>query len=364
MPVGGPAARAGLLLLAVLTALGAAACSEKITSVDPSFAPEGAASTQTALVLWREIPNKLYIFNRGQADVDCPTVTTHVLVDSVTVPSPLPGQLHGAILDSTTANAYQVFRREPAGGYLELFDFEPAATRKWFDRGWEAYHFTDADTAVLSHTYRGRGVVGGAVTLASPLTNEANRTAATVERITYTGQTGFDACGFPAALDSLFLMEWRSVPGAAAYLIHVYQWSFSLIQLEEQVASGMPAPLYIGKSVDILVAYMPAPNPSPATLSFRMPTPGARPPQARVMTARQTRYGQEYIVRIAAVDALGQLIAFTYGSFSQEITGVLPGGVVVPTSQFAVFRLGGVKVVPKRPTAPLLRARPGGTQAP
>jgi hypothetical protein len=361
----GPAARAAVLAMAAAVLLGSGACSEKITSVDPGFtAPEGAPSPQTALMMWHEIPNKLYIFIRGEVNPDCPAARPDVLVDSVTIATPLPGQLHAAILDSTPANAYQVFRRESNGGYRELFDFTPSAERKWFDRGWEAYHIVDPDTALPSRTYRGRGVVGGAVTVASPLTNEASHNQRAVERITYTGATGFDQCGTPTALDSLFLMEWKPVPGAAAYVIHVYQWSFSLTQLEEQISSGMPAPLYIGKSVDILVAYMPAPNPSPATITFRMPTPGARPPEARIMTVRQTRYGQEYIVRIAAVDALGQLIAYTYGSYSQELTGIIPGGIALPSSQFAVFRLGGVKVVPKRPTAPLLRARPGGTAAP
>jgi len=341
--------RAGLLAAVVLAALGLAACGKKITTVDPSFvAPEGAASTQSGLAVWREIPNHLYIYRRGNPEADPPV--PHVLVDSVTMVTTLPGQLHGVIRDSTVSNSYQVYRREPNGGYRVLYDFNAVPTRRWFDRGWEIYHFTDADTVVPTHTYLGRGVVGGGATAASPLTNEASDLVRSVQNITYTGGLGgVDRDGNPIALDSLFTMKWLKVTNAVAYYIHVYQWSFNLIQLEEQIASGMPAPLFIGKSRDILVAYMPAPNPSPNELSFTMPTPTARPAEARVLTCRETRFGQEYLVRISAVDANGQLIAYTYGSNSQELNGAIPGGITLPTSQFAVYPLGAAKVVPTRP---------------
>jgi hypothetical protein len=344
-PVAG--VRAGLLAAVAFAALSLCACAEKITTVDASFtAPEGAASTQAGLGVWREIPNHLYIYRRGNLDADPPI--PHVLVDSVTMATTLPGQIHGVIRDSTTSNSYQVYRREPNGAYRELYDFSAVPTRRWFDRGWEIYHFTDPDTAVPTRTYLGRGVVGGGATLASPLTNEASDLVRSVQNITYTGGTGFNVVGDPSPLDSLFQMKWQKVTNAVAYYIHVYQWSFNLIQLEEQIASGMPAPLFIGKSRDILVAYMPAPNPSPTEVTFTMPTPGARPAEARILTCRQTRYGQEYLVRISAVDANGQLIAYTYGSNSQELT-VLPDGTTLPSTQFAVFPMGAVRVVPSRP---------------
>jgi hypothetical protein len=357
------AARAGLLAAAILAALGLTACAEKITTVDPSFtAPEGAASAQSGLAVWREIPNHLYIYVRGQPDADPPI--PHVLVDSVTVATTLAGQLHGVIRDSTTSNSYQVYRREPNGGYRELYDFSAVPARRWFDRGWEIYHFTDPDTVVPTRTYIGRGVLGGAATLASPLTNEASDLVRAVQNITYTGPTGFDAIGNPSPLDSLFRMEWVPVQNAVAYYIHVYQWSFNLIHLEEQIASGMPAPLFIGKSLDILVAYMPAPSPPGARVAFTMPTPSARPVEARILTCRQTRYGQEYLVRISAVDANGQLIAYTYGSNSQELVGDIPGGISLPSSQFAVYPMGAVKVVPSRPHPAPNRARRVEAQRP
>jgi hypothetical protein len=181
-----------------------------------------------------------------------------------------------------------------------------------------------------------------------------------VPNITYTGKTGIDIVGGVEPLDSLFVMSWNTVPNAVAYYIHVYQESASLTDLDEKIASGMPAPLFIGRSLDILVAHMPAPNPQPPSLSFQMPTPTGHPTEARVMTVRQTRFGQDYFVRIAAVDALGQLIAYTYGSFSTEITGEILG-VPIPSGHFAVYYLGAVKVSPSEEDttpAPAFAGRP------
>src|SRR5262249_55777944 len=157
-----------------------------------------------------------------------------------------------------------------------------------------------------------------------------------------TGKTGQDVLGNPVPLDSLFLMEWRAVPGAVAYYIQVYQPSFNLVHLDERIESGMPAPLFIGKSHDILVAYMPVSEPQPDPVQFQMPTPDARPPEARILSVRQTHFGQDYLVRISAVDASGQLIAYTYGNDSAPITD-LPDGSSLPPGQFAVYPLGAVK---------------------
>ena len=342
-----PASRLLTRLAAAVAAFALVSCADKVTTVDPGATPEGVASSQTGLTVWREIANRLYVFRRGDPENGIP----HVLVDSIPLSTPLPGQLHGVIRDSTAASAYQIYRRQTGGGFSELFDFSPSPTRRWIDRGWEIYHFIDPQTVVPTYTYLARGVVGGTTTIRSPVTNEAHDTTRSVPNITYTGPTGFDIVGDPVPLDSLFLMQWNTVPNAVGYFIHVYQPSFSLTALEEQIASGMPAPMFIGRSVDILAAYMPAPDPQPPSLSFRMPAPTAHPIQARVMTVRGTRYGQEYLVRIAAVDRLGQLIAYTYGSFSTELTGEVLG-VTIPSGHFAVYYLGAVKVVPSRPPSP------------
>jgi hypothetical protein len=340
--------RAPAAAVAALAAFALASCSEKITTVDPSFtAPEGAASTQSGLTVWRELPTHIYTYKRNPAPPDN-------LIGVQEFGVSIPGQLHGVIRDSTASNAYQVFRREPNGGFRSLYAYAAVPARKWFDRGWEIYHFTDADSTVPTHTYIGRGVVGAAATLTSPLTNEASDQVRAVDAITYTGPTGHDSHGGPAPLDSLFLMEWRAVPNAVGYYIHVYQWAFNLIQVDEQVESGMPAPLFIGKSHDLLVAYLPVPNPQPDPVRFQMPSPDARPPEARIMTVRLTHYGQEYLVRIAAVDASGQLIAYTYGTNGQEIA-TLPDGTTLPSGQYAVYPLGAVAVSPRRPT-PIARA--------
>lgn len=360
--VSAPAARripkAALLAVLAAAALGVGACSDKITSVDPSFVlPEGEASPLVGLAVWREIPNQLYIFRTGDPDAEPPVAD--VLLDSLEVETDPPGQLNGLIRDSTAASAYQVYRREPNGGVLQLFDFASEPTRRWVDRGWEIYHFIDPDTVVPTRTYLGRGIIAGNASPASPLTNTASDQVRSVVNLTYTGPIGFDGAGDPSPVDSLFPMQWRAVENAAGYYIHVYQPGFNLVRLVEQIESGRPAPLFIGKSRDILVAYLPVPSPPPAPgtpVNFTMPSPNARPANARVMTVRQTRYGQEYLVRIAAVDGSNQLIAFTRGHFSQHIAD-LPNGVTLPGNLHAAYFLGAVKVTPSRPRPVPARSR-------
>ena len=69
-------ARAAVLAAGTLAALGLASCSKKVTTVDSSFtSPEGVSSTQVGLTVWRELPNHLYIFRRGQPNADPPART-------------------------------------------------------------------------------------------------------------------------------------------------------------------------------------------------------------------------------------------------------------------------------------------------
>ncbi len=342
--------RLGLAAALALAALGLAGCSKQKTTVEPSFSrPEGAPAAAGAaqLVLWREAPAIIEIWQdnlpMGRDDNDRRLSTIPFGTD-------LPGRIRGLVLDSTAAGSYQILRRDPAGGYAELKDYLTIPTRRWLDLHWESYVFTDDDTAHALRTYIGRGVIGGAVTLTSPLTNEARDTSRVVANVNYTGSTGFDRDGNPVPLDSLFLMEWTAVPGAAGYYVQVYQPSFNLTTNGEQVMSGMPAPLFVGKSRDILLAYLPEPSPPTARVSLRVPRPGASPPRpgAHFMTVRGTNYGQEYRVRVAAVDALGRMIAFTYGSYGLPITADLPDGGTLLSGQYALYRLGAITVVPSR----------------
>ena len=340
--------RLGLAVALALAALGLAGCSKMQTTVDPGFTvPEGvpAAAGAARLVLWREIPAYIEIW---QDILPVGLDPNDRLLRTIPFGSDLPGRIRGLVLDSTAASAYQILRRDPAGGYAELRDYLTVPTRRWLDLQWESYVFTDDDTAHARRTFIGRGVIGGAITLTSPLTNEARDTSQVVANINYTGSTGIDRDGNPVPLDSLFLMQWDAVPGAAGYYVQVYLPGSNLTTDGEQVMSGMPAPVFVGKSRDILLAYLPAPAPPAAGVSLRVPRPGVSPPVpgAHFMTVRGTNYGQEYRVRVAAVDALGRMIAYTYGSYGLPIIAELPDGSTLLADQYALYRLGAIQVVP------------------
>lgn len=340
------APRWALVAVLALLASGLAGCSTKKTLVDADYTvPEGSASAAARLTLWRETPTTMRLY---QDVLPLGAGPEDVLLSVIPFGSDRPGRIHGVIFDSTAASAYQIMRKDQDGGLSQLNGYLAMPTRRWLDRQWEFYSFTDDDTAKLSRTYIGRGVVGGVVTASSPLTNAVRDTSRAYPTINYAGNTGIANDGTPVPLDSLFLMEWAAAPGAAGYYVHVYQPAFNLVTPREQVLSGLPAPLFIGKSRDILMAYVPAASPQPATVTLRMPTPNAIVPGARIFTVRPTAYGQEYRVRIAAVDNLGRMISVTTGDNGIPLIGSLPDGTPLSSTQYATYPLGAVRVLPSR----------------
>jgi hypothetical protein len=351
----------------IIAAGGLSGCSKKKLTADAGYsAPEGTVSGAARLVIWREIPTHIDTYT----DVNPPGLGTEdQFLRRVDYGSDLPGRIHGIIFDSSAATGYQILRRDANGGYTQLKDFVAIPTRRWLDRHWKCFAFTDDDTTRASRTYIGRGVFGGVVTAASPLTNEARDTTVAIADIAYTGGTGIDIEGNPVPLDSLFTMKWDAVPNATGYYIHVYVPSFNLTTVREQIMSGMAAPVLVGKSRDILIAYVPAPNPPTPSMSLKMPVPTEVVPGARIMTARVTNYGTAYRVRVSAVDRLGRFIAYTSGSLGIPLTGntgVPEVGSLgsLPTGQYAIYRLGATTVIPSRRVTAAAMARAPEVDAP
>ena len=110
-------ARRRALLASGLVALVLSACAKKVTTVDPGFTPEGAASLQNGLAVWREIANPIYVYHRGQPDANPPIPNT--LLDSVFVPTPIPGQIHGVIFRKQRLPFPQRWQMQPE----QLFQF-------------------------------------------------------------------------------------------------------------------------------------------------------------------------------------------------------------------------------------------------
>ena len=313
------------VVLAAFAAI-AAGCSKKVTNADPAYTTlEGTPDANARLVIWPDTPNNVILFD----DLPPPGPPSHAgdpTDDTVLTVTPQfftgRGSVETMLLDGTIANGFQIYRRAGNGGLEPIRDFTLNASRKWLDTDWEVYQEADPTPSNYAPTsYIARGVLAGEVTTRSPLSNEAQITAPTpTHSIAYTGTAT------PA--DSLWTLSWTNVPGASGYWIHVYQFRPDAGN-DEVIASGTPSPIWNGKVHDSFVGFVPSP-----AITYKLGGPGAL-----VLTQKPPLFGQEYLVRITAVDAAGQLIAYTQGDT----------GFIQQATTYEKFLLAARKIDPTRP---------------
>jgi len=302
--------RLSLLALGVLAAAAAmAGCAKKVTQVDANYtAVEGRTNPDARLVVWPDVANNVILFD----DLNPPGPPAHrndPTDDTVLSVTPVfrsgPGTVRAMLLDGTTASGFQLFRKATNGAFEQLSDYVLTAPRKWLESQWELYEQVDrSPTGYTPATYVGRGVVAGEANANSPLSNVAQAAGPPSQTLAYTAT--------PLPQDSLFTMQWTDIPGAAGYWIHVYQFRSDATH-DEVIASGSPSPVWNGKVRDTFVGYVTAP-----TIQYKIGDPGAL-----VLTQKNPLFGQVYLVRITAVDASGQLIAYCKGDtglVQQELT--------------------------------------------
>jgi hypothetical protein len=350
---------------ALALALGLTGCAKKVTSVDPGYvSPEGVRSTRATLVVTPDVLIPMVFYKGTGKPVDDDSLLTFPPPDTLLTRQTLAtenpvfdgqaygyvylydaGFLTGQIFDQTPVNDYQLLRRESGGGYRIAAGFELRPTRRWLDTEWENYEFVDQPpaTSYQPSTYLGRGTYSHHVTSESPLTNAAILVPnpvgfihfdyqGMVDQKTLNESSLSDSIYIPP--DSLFEIRWTPVPGAVGYWIQIYKFIGGSF---DQVASSWPSAAYLGASRDYLVAYLPAPADH-----YRVGDPGAI-----TLTRRPIIQHQDYLLRIAALDANGQII------------GAMPGRpVFVPygtTSDgealWAGFYLGSIAVRPGIPPA-------------
>lgn len=308
-----PLPRTALAAALVLGALALAGCAKKVTSVDAGYtAPEGQLDAAAQLIVYPDAPVVVESFRDVLPDGPDPGDELQGTEERYVA----QGAMHGMILDGTAASAYQVLRREPNGGYAQLEDYTLAPVSRFFDSHWELYAFTDDQPSGFDPpSYLGRGVVSGVVTPLSPLTNVGLVAGSTIGNIAYTGNA------IPP--DSNITMSWTSVPQAAGYWIQIYQFMGGT---REKLLSAQPAPFVYSDVRNYFVGYVPA----PAT-TYTLNQPGAT-----VLFQRGLLLKSEYLVRISAVNAQGEFIAYTYGDYSY----------LRSTGQYLRYRLGAVIVTP------------------
>jgi hypothetical protein len=329
------AAGAALTLLAL--ALGA--CGKRNTLVDPDYVfPEGNVSVDAQLVIWPEAAVQVLVYGDiappgPDRDPFCPArlfpglgdPLLRIEIDSTAAPT---GSINMAILDHTPASSFRPMRRETNGGYRAPLDFPIRPSRKWLESQWELYGINDSrPSGFQPPTYVARGVIGNSESADSPLTNEAR-----LER------TAIDSVAFTASClpcDSLFTLSWEPVPGAVRYWLHVFQLSPGVSDGEIRRATR-PAPLNSVRARDYFLGFV-----DNTVTSYKLGQ-YTRTDVTRLVE-RITNYNQEYQVRIAAVDSLGQLIAITKGDYR----------LLDRDEGYGLVRLNSVLVVPKKITDPL-----------
>jgi len=166
--------------------------------------------------------------------------------------------------------------------------------------------------------------VGGQVTQQSPLTNFSDVTSPGVTTMYFRYvPSNCPSCdpqidleglnqSFPhdsvyQPVDSLFALRWTQVAGAAGYWIQVYQPVGNVL---DRLRAARPSPIFLDASRDFFVGYVPAPADS-----YKIGSPGAL-----VVTRKTTLNNTEYLVRVAAVNADGELIGFLYGDTTSIFT--------------------------------------------
>lgn len=333
----GPRARALAAAVAALgvLAMGLGACAKRITEVDATYVlPEGRVSPDAQMVLWYEEPVEVRAYLDASeppgpdSDPHCPaTVFADVgdpLVDVQTFDFKPAGSINATLLDHTAATSFRPMRKEANGGYRSMLDFPIKPSRKWLENQWELYTFNDSrPSGFQPPTYIARGLVNGAESAQSPLTNEAVAQRPAPLDLTYTG-----LC---LPCDSLFTLRWNPVPGAARYWLHVYQLASGVTDTETLQATR-PSPLDDTRPRDILLAFM---DGSATSYKLRDAT---RHDIVRLVE-RATNYNQTYRVRIAAIDSTGQLLAINRGNF----------GLFQFPEGYALVRLNANLVSTKRP---------------
>ncbi len=314
-----PLGFAGLLLVGLVGLLGgllATGCARKPTAVDASYSnAEGVPDTTAHLMMWPEQEAVTLQYTDNPPFGPDPS---DVLIGPVRYSRRPPGTRNGIILDGTKANAFEIMRREPSGGLLEFLDFPLVPRERWLDGHGDIFQFVDEAAPGAAVEYIARGLIGGAPTAQSPLSNTAMFGQPPIGAITLS---------FPTDTTAI----WNPVPGAQLYIAHILQFSQSTPM--ERVLASAPIPVYVGQSRDFFLGI----STQPDTVGRSQPFNGT------VLTNKDMTPGQ-YLFRVTALDAAGNLIAASVGD-SAVVQGdgfyevYASGGAILPRPRI-IFRPG------------------------
>ena len=338
---------------AILLAAGllAAGCAKKNTIVNPDFRlPEGRYSDQAMLITWPSSGAFSLVYQPQNDDLE--RSNDRLLDTVITYPTTTPGAVHIELINGTQASAFELFGREPSGAFARLREYDLVPIRKWLDGHWSLISDLDA-TPGSSPEYVARGVVGGAVTADSPLTNLATPDVS--------GQVPATLVFDIARSDSLQRFEWTPDPAASGYFVEVISLG-SLASRQDRIASADAAPFVSLPLRDYITLFVPQ-TPAPAIgLTATGISVNVTTANAIVFANRGLTPFSFYIVRVTAIDASGRVINRLKPIFPITYDFFVLGTTDLPEGSYEAIPVGG-PVLAYGPTPPTgSRARPADTR--
>ena len=300
-------------ILGLLAALAAwmlvlSSCSKKeLVAVPPPFGDVMGQPSASQLVVYPDVPLTTYFMLDTLIEDNGQVVRQNVcsgddsLLGSTVERAGTSATVHGYIFDYTPASEFQIFHRD-GSVYRLLKDYPLQPVKRYPYGNADVFTFDDPQgTASAFEDYVARGIVNGAITAQSPLTNTGHVTVTPTATVEYLGH--LNVCGDPPApgqpVDSLLAMSWGAIPGAAGYWVQVFQFGFGA----NVFASRFPSPALTERTVDYFLAYFPS-----TVTSYTIGDP--LPDGSHLLTRRTLLNNTDYAVRITAVNDQGELIAY------------------------------------------------------
>jgi hypothetical protein len=179
---------------AIVLALAAAGCGRNGGDLPVGFTPVGVAAQDNVLVV-------------------------EVVEEAVDPETSVP-VVQAVVLDRTVADGYRLYRQVGGGGFATANDYVSNFIGT-YNQGYETYTATDREwDPTQPRVYMGRATVQGKESSFSPLTNTATVPPGEVDDLL--AGSFLTVCPIDtSATDSLPLMVWEPVAGAARYAIEI-----------------------------------------------------------------------------------------------------------------------------------------------
>jgi len=212
-------------------------CEKRPTDLDPTpNAPEGLRSADARLLSAHNRALRVLVRDYASTNIDSVDFGAQAFAGPTSMPLLL-------LLDGTTANSFELYRRDGAGKFQRTGDYTLQSQAKFVNAGFELFFSTDpAPGSYAPPSYLARGLVNGVATHESPLSNESRLEAPDVLPIIYNGDL--------QPLDSLFVVSWVGVPGAVGYWVHIYEKPIAGL---ERLVSSLPSPIAYTSAGDLFL---------------------------------------------------------------------------------------------------------------